>query len=258
MGTDLDVCVTTVVKAGTGEPREEYQGRSGMEGLNHGFIAVIESLTFLRECIRRSIQSSFTKDVIPYSTLSDFEHQLRNTSPDLVLLSSTDAGANSCARAVKVLSDLVPGSAVVVLGLADDLDMARRAIRSGARGYIPCTMEFEIAMEALRFVLVGGTYVPPDYLLSTGRPERETSQNVFPARAITRRELAVIRAIQKGRSNRDIAYQLSLRESTVKVHVRNVMKKMQAKNRTEIAIKAQVLLDNAGSAINTGAADQAA
>jgi DNA-binding NarL/FixJ family response regulator len=59
---------------------------------------------------------------------------------------------------------------------------------------------------------------------------------------VTGRELAVIRAIQKGKSNKVIAYDLNMCESTVKVHVRNVMRKLEAKNRTDVAIKAQASL----------------
>jgi DNA-binding NarL/FixJ family response regulator len=51
-----------------------------------------------------------------------------------------------------------------------------------------------------------------------------------------------IRAIQAGKSNKVIAYELNMYESTVKVHARNVMKKLKAKNRTEVAIKAQISL----------------
>jgi len=53
------------------------------------------------------------------------------------------------------------------------------------------------------------------------------------------RELAVVRAIQQGKPNKIIAYQLGMCESTVKVHVRNVMKKLKARNRTEVAVRAQ-------------------
>ena len=55
---------------------------------------------------------------------------------------------------------------------------------------------------------------------------------------VTNRELAVIQAIQKGKSNKVIAYELNVCEGTVKVHVRNIMRKLKAKNRTDVAIKA--------------------
>jgi DNA-binding NarL/FixJ family response regulator len=57
---------------------------------------------------------------------------------------------------------------------------------------------------------------------------------------LTQRERKVVQAIQRGKSNKIIAYELNMCESTVKVHVRNVMKKWKAKNRTDVAIRAQI------------------
>ena len=99
-------------------------------------------------------------------------------------------------------------------------------------------MGFEIAIEAVRFVLAGGTYVPMDYLLVRGWSRDAPSQPPPTSGLVTARELAVVRAIQKGKSNKVIAYELNMCESTVKVHVRRIMKKLNAKNRTEVAINA--------------------
>lgn len=100
-------------------------------------------------------------------------------------------------------------------------------------------MGFEIAVQALRFVLAGGTYVPMDFMLATDWPGAAQSSPQPKSGAITTRELAVVRAIQQGKSNKVIAYELNMCESTVKVHVRNIMKKLNAKNRTDLAIKSQ-------------------
>jgi DNA-binding NarL/FixJ family response regulator len=59
---------------------------------------------------------------------------------------------------------------------------------------------------------------------------------------LTARERKVVQAIQRGKPNKIIAYDLNMCESTVKVHVRNVMKKWKAKNRTDVAIRAQTAL----------------
>ena len=101
-------------------------------------------------------------------------------------------------------------------------------------------MGFEIAIEAVRFVLAGGTYVPMDCLLGRDWSGDASSQPAPMSDLVTARELAVIRAIQKGKSNKVIAYELNMCESTVKVHVRRIMKKLKAKNRTEVAINALV------------------
>jgi DNA-binding NarL/FixJ family response regulator len=200
-----------------------------------GFIAVIEGRTFLRECVCRSMQSAFSLPVLAYSVVSELEAQL-HLSPKVVILSLIEASHEASLCVLKALSELAAGVPVIVLASASDAELARTAIRHGAKGYIPVTMGFEIAIEAVRFVLAGGTYVPVDCLLA-GPPGGESMSH--SSNTMTARELAVIRSIQQGEPNKLIAYHLNMCESTVKVHVRNVMKKLKAKNRTEVAIKAQ-------------------
>ncbi len=203
-----------------------------------GFIAVIESRTFIRECIRRSMQSAFPLPVLTYSTTVELGEQHLLTSPQLIIFSWVEDNSEASISALKVLSELAPRIPVIVLAYRNDAELARTAICHGAKGYIPVTMGFEITVEAVRFVLAGGTYVPMDCLLARDARGDVPSQPPTPG-LVTARELVVIRAIQKGKSNKVIAYDLNMSESTVKVHIRNIMKKLNAKNRTDVAIKFQ-------------------
>ena len=238
MGEDVNCLSCDGARAGTQfvEASEEIE-RSGAKA--GGFIVVIEGRTFLRECIRRSVQSAFSLPLVTYSTVSELESQPSYASAVLVVLSLIEASNEASVAALNALTERLPGVPVIVLASANDAELARTAIRHGAKGYIPLSMGFEIAIEAVRFVLAGGTYAPIDCLLA-GRPDFEAFQHSPSAVFATARELAVIRAIQQGKSNKVIAYELNMCESTVKVHVRNVMKKLKAKNRTEVAIKAQI------------------
>jgi len=208
-----------------------------------GFFAVIESRTFIRECLRRSVQSAFPLPVHTYSTAIELEQQHLPTSPKLIIISWVEDNKEASTNALKVLSEVAPRTPIIVLAYNNDPELARTAICHGAKGYIPVTMGFEITIEAVRFVLAGGTYVPMDCLLARGGPGDAPSPPT--SGLVTARELAVIRAIQKGKSNKLIAYELNMCESTVKVHVRNIMKKLNAKNRTDVAIKSQSVLSTA-------------
>jgi DNA-binding NarL/FixJ family response regulator len=95
-------------------------------------------------------------------------------------------------------------------------------------------MGFEIAVETVRFVLGGGTCVPMNSLFAIDRPASQISE---PSVGLTARELAVVRGIRHGKPNKVIAYELNVAESTVKVHMHNVMRKLRAKNRTEVAMR---------------------
>ena len=160
----------------------------------------------------------------------------------MVFLCLEDARQAECANALKLLSALDSSIPIVVLATVNDMELAKTAINFGAKGYIPSTANFEIAIEAVRFILAGGTYIPIDYLLASGPPAPSTAQLAPSANLLTDREISVVRAIQEGKSNKVIAYKLCICEGTVKVHLRNIMRKMKAKNRTEVAIKAQTSL----------------
>jgi DNA-binding NarL/FixJ family response regulator len=203
------------------------------------FIAVIEGRTFLRECMFRSMQPAFSLPLLTYSTVSELESQLGHASAELVILSLIEVSNEASVRPLKALAELVHGIPIIVLASANHAELARTAVRHGAKGYIPLSMGFEIAIEAARFVLAGGDLCV-DGLLTRRSVWPELFGCSQPLGLVTARELPVIRAIQQGKSNKIIAYELNMCESTVKVHVRNVMKKLKAKNRTEAATKARV------------------
>jgi DNA-binding NarL/FixJ family response regulator len=208
-------------------------------------IGVIESKTFLRECIRRSMQSAFRAVIVTFSSVSEFETEHGehgHAMPSAILLSLVEGTVEGAKHSLNVLSELVPRVPVILFSYRNDPELVRIAITHGAKGYIPATMDFDIALEAVRFVLAGGTYVPMDCFLATNWPGATPSQPPASLGMITSRELAVVRAIQQGKPNKLIAYDLNMCESTVKVHVRSIMKKIKAKNRTEVAIKTSQLL----------------
>jgi DNA-binding NarL/FixJ family response regulator len=204
----------------------------------NGFIAVLESRIFWQDCLRRSMQSAFSLPILTCSTLSELELGLNAASAAIVIVSWMEARNEMSTNVLDALSELVPNVPVVVLAQTNDIDLARTAIRHGAKGYIPCTLGFDFTVEAVRFVLAGGTYVPMDCVLARG-PGVLASPVPRPSGSVTAREAAVIRALQQGKPNKVIAYELNICESTVKVHVRNLMKKMKAKNRTDLAMKAR-------------------
>ena len=160
----------------TGERSKEIGPLEAGSAEADGFIAVIESRTFIRECIRRSMQSAFP---LPSSNVFDGYRIGTAASPYLTQTNYTfwtEDNKEASTNALKVLSQIAPRIPIIVLAYNNDAQMARTAIRHGAKGYIPVTMGFEIAIEAVRFVLAGGTYVPIDYLLTRTWPGNVPSE----------------------------------------------------------------------------------
>jgi DNA-binding NarL/FixJ family response regulator len=202
-------------------------------------VAVVESRAFLRECISRCLQSALSVPCLTYSTLSELETELRYGCIQLVILSLMDVTAQACAHVLQELSEFALSRHVIVFAPSDDPQLALAALRSGAKAFVPVTMGFEIAVEVMRFVLAGGVYVPPDCLLTQAPARPSTPATSLGPHGLTPRELEVVRAIQQGKSNKVIAYEFNISLSTVKIHVRSIMKKTRANNRTHIAMKAQ-------------------
>jgi DNA-binding NarL/FixJ family response regulator len=128
---------------------------------------------------------------------------------------------------------------IIVLSDRDEVDDILRALDWGVRGYIPTSLEAEVVFAALSLVNAGGIFIPAHVLRSsTAEPatgidgERCGLPNKLD---LTSRELAVIDLLREGKPNKLIGIELNMQESTVKVHVRNIMRKLDADNRTHAA-----------------------
>src|ERR1700730_975088 len=156
-------------------------------------VIIVGSLIFLRECIQRSIQSALSIPVETFSSFSEMGNQETTGSARLVIISLGETNTQESAEALSIISDLAPSLPTIVLSSKYDFEVMRAVIGCGAKGYIPMTMGFEITVEAVRFVLAGGTYVPAECLLSAipsgVTPSRPSRLSV--SGAITSRELAV-------------------------------------------------------------------
>jgi DNA-binding NarL/FixJ family response regulator len=116
-------------------------------------------------------------------------------------------------------------------------------MKKGARGYIPTSLVLNVAVEAIRLVCAGGIFLPASTILHTQQSPMAGEAKKDPApESFTRKQAAVIEMIRKGKANKTIAYELNMCESTVKVHVRNIMKKLRARNRTQVAFLANQML----------------
>ena len=117
------------------------------------------------------------------------------------------------------------------------------AIDSGAKGYIPASVSLDVILEATRLASSGGMFLPVASVLSLRSAVATT--NAAPATGtdelLTARQEAVAEALRRGKANKIIAYELNMSESTVKVHIRNIMKKLKATNRTEAAFRLSAL-----------------
>jgi DNA-binding NarL/FixJ family response regulator len=126
---------------------------------------------------------------------------------------------------------------VVVVSGNEDRTVMRRCIDFGASGFIPKTTEMDAMRVAIRNVLDGGTWTPPDVDLSTPA-DRDTADIVRRLSSLTPQQVRVLMMLSEGLLNKQIAYELSVSEATVKAHVSAILQKLGVESRTQAVIAA--------------------
>jgi DNA-binding NarL/FixJ family response regulator len=142
-----------------------------------------------------------------------------------------------------------PAIAIVVLSAAQEPANVMKALDLGARGFIPKSAQGDVIMNALRLIISGGTYVPPEIfaggeLSSTGMRQVATDQSQHRAPAdigLTERQLDVLALMMQGKNNKTICRTLDLAQPTVKNHVTAILKALKVTSRTEAVIVANNL-----------------
>ncbi|MEJ6391911.1 response regulator transcription factor [Gymnodinialimonas sp. 2305UL16-5] len=149
---------------------------------------------------------------------------------DLVLLDYSMPGMNGLEglqRAIKASY----GRPVAIMSGTTTKAVAQQAIDAGAIGFLPKTMAAKSLVNAVRFMAMGETYVPLDFL-NAEEPEAETPLSDL----LSERELQVLNGLCRGLANKEIARELDLQEVTIKLHVKTLCRKLDAKNRTHAAM----------------------
>mgnify|MGYP001806647366 CR=1 FL=1 len=159
-------------------------------------------------------------------------------SLSLVLLDLRMPGMNGLGG-IEVFHNRFPTVPVVILTGHINRDDVMAAVRCGASGYIPKTISGQSLINALRLVLSGEKYLPAFMLgnepeeatfseLKPGGPAKPT-----PLDTLSPREREILSLLIEGRTNKDIARCLDLQEITIKIHLRNVYRKIGAVNRAQ-------------------------
>lgn len=210
---------------------------------HHGrVLALIDPRALDRECFAQSLRShDATTEITPFASIQEWK-QARDRHSQFSAILFNIGGRRVTDPAVgeelaKLASEFksIP---VVVLADTDDLAQILKALEYGARSYIPTSVGITVCVEAIGLALAGGVFVPASSVLGIRQVLESGSETArHMAGMFTARQTEVVEALRRGKANKIIAYELNLRESTVKVHIRNIMRKLKATNRTEVACK---------------------
>ena len=171
-------------------------------------------------------------------SVSEAIQAARDLKPDLILMDFTHPDGTGLEATKAILAES-PGTKIVFLTVHEDDERLFSAIRSGAIGYLPKNISMHDLVAQIRGLEYGEAAITSKMAsrvlgeLARTQPGRPNIDS--PAARLTTRELEVLREIEKGASNREIADRLYISERTVKNHVSHILNKLNLRNRYEAA-----------------------
>ncbi|MBK8173728.1 MAG: response regulator transcription factor [Rhodospirillales bacterium] len=161
---------------------------------------------------------------------------------DMIMLDLQMPGSSGFSGLV-TLRNAAPEVPIVVVSAATSPEIMRDAITYGAAGFIPKSYSKDQIGEGIARVLNGEVYLPLVALGSDGERPTQSERLRDRIAALTPGELRVFELLAQGKSNKIIAYELGIKESTVKAHITAILRKLRVHSRTQAVIAARELSD---------------
>lgn len=199
-------------------------------------IVIIEGRTLFGECLLACLKAADPANRFSLYPTVDKWLDDRDGERSAVLLICVNDDPNEAAATLKRVNGLDPSTRFIVVSSQENHSEVYKALELGAGGYILTSMNLRVLIQVIHLVHAGGTFVPASVVKN--QPTLPAPQGSGPQSELSDlspRQLLVAKALRRGTPNKIIAYELNMCESTVKVHVRHIMKKLNAKNRTQVA-----------------------
>lgn len=175
-------------------------------------------------------------DVLEAEHLQHLEHQMRS-EVDLVLLDLHMPGANGFSGLIYLRTHF-PSVPVVVVSGNEQPSVIHRSMHFGAAGFIPKSSSMTDIIDAVKTILNGGQWVPADLPAADQAMDAQDSKFADQLASLTPQQFKVMVMLTEGLLNKQIAYELSVSEATIKAHVTAILRKLGVYSRTQAVIMA--------------------
>ena len=207
--------------------------------------AVIDERPLERECFVACLKlQKHDADVIGFETFNDWYMSSETSERRQVILynigsrSLLDEAVKTEVSDLVIRADTIP---FIVIGPSDDIKIMISVLECGASGYIPPCVDIVSIIEATRMIIGGATLLSRESLLRLRGPQIYRDGSADPTVIFTERQYYVAQLLRHGMSNKLLALELGMNESTLKVHIRHIFKLLNATNRTEAAFKLNLM-----------------
>ena len=213
-------------------------------------ILVVDDHTLFRRGLTALLQRDPQFEVVgDAGDASEAQRRAQELQPDVILLDNHLPGVNGV-NALPALREAAPGVKVLMLTVSEDEHDLSAALRGGACGYLLKTIEGDALSQAIRRAMRGESVVAEemtgklvaayrDAAAPRAAPDAEPVVPAVPASRLdvmSRRELDILRCIARGQGNKEIARSLGIAETTVKIHVQHVLRKLDVSSRVHAAV----------------------
>ncbi|MDO9411084.1 MAG: response regulator transcription factor [Pseudolabrys sp.] len=209
-----------------------------MEKLEIYQLVIADDHPLFRGALREAVSGLLEKvEIAEAGTFDDVVALLdKGGEVDLVTLDLSMPGVRGFSGLMYIRAQY-PSVPVIVVSANDDPAAIRRCMEFGASGFIPKTLSVEAMRAAISRILNGGVWTPPDVDLSAGS-DAESAALMVRMATLTPQQVRVLMMLSEGLLNKQIAYQLSVSEATVKAHVSAILQKLGVESRTQAVIAA--------------------
>lgn len=196
-------------------------------------ILIADDHELVRDTISAYLEKDGEVEVVAVGTFDDARRKMTEAGPfDVVLLDYTMPGMHELDGLAEAIG-LNAGKPVGLISGTATPQIAEQALAAGAAGFLPKSMAAKSLIHAVNLMAAGERYAPFSFL------NQQTPEASPLAAQLSKRELDVLGGLTKGFSNKEIALQLDLQEVTVKLHVKTLCRKLDARNRTHAAMIAK-------------------
>lgn len=209
-------------------------------------ILVVDDHTLFRRGLTALLQRDPQFEVVgDAGDASEAQRRARELQPDIILLDNHLPGVHGV-DAVPALRETAPGARVLMLTVSEDERDLAAALRGGACGYLLKTIEGDALSKAIRRAMRGEAVVAEEMTGKLVAAYRDAATLPPPAAAATApasrldalspREQDILRGIAQGQGNKEIARSLGIAETTVKIHVQHILRKLDVSSRVHAAV----------------------
>lgn len=210
-------------------------------------ILVVDDHTLFRRGLTALLGRDASLQVVgDAADAGEAQRRAAELQPDLILLDNHLPGVSGVA-ALPALRQAAPHARIVMLTVSEDEADLAAALRGGACGYLLKTIEGDALVSAIQRAMRGASVVAEemtDKLVAAVRGAApapaadEDAATASPLEQLSPREREILRAIARGASNKEIARELGIAETTVKIHVQHVLRKLGLSSRVQAAVVA--------------------